>query len=248
MTVKLVSAAERPDLVQAAEAMSAGLWPAYLKTQALLTYWDELYSPSLSRFQTIATDATTDEVIAVGNSVPFLLAPECSLPDTGWDWVIEQGVRAARDGTPVNSLSALAVTISPAHRGSGLAVQLLEAMKPPARAMGLTDMVGPVRPTLKARYPLQDFATYCGWRRSDGELFDPWLRTHERLGATIIGPATRSMTVTATIAEWENWTGLRFPASAAYAIAGALAPLQIDLETGLGTYAEPNLWMRHPLG
>lgn len=228
--------------------MSAGLWPAYLKTQALLAYWDELYSPSLSRFQTIATDATTGDVIAVGNSVPFFQAPESSLPETGWDWVIEQGARAARDGTPVNSLSALAVTISPAHRGSGLAVQLLNAMKPPARAMGLTDMVAPVRPTLKARYPLQDFATYCAWRRPDGELFDPWLRTHERLGATIIGPAARSMTVNATIAEWENWTGLRFPASAAYAIVGALAPLQIDLETGLGTYEEPNLWMRHPLG
>jgi hypothetical protein len=109
-------------------------------------------------------------------------------------------------------------------------------------------MVAPVRPTLKARYPLQDFATYCGWRRPDGELFDPWLRTHERLGATIIGPANRSMTVTATIAEWESWTGLRFPASTAYAIAGALAPLQVNLETGLGTYAEPNLWMRHPFG
>lgn len=228
--------------------MSAGLWPAYLKTEALLTYWDELYSPSLSRFQTIAIDETSGEVIAVGNSVPFLRAPEGPLPDTGWDWVIEQGVRAARDRTPVNSLSALAVTISPAHRGSGLAVQLLDAMKPSARAMGLTDMVAPVRPTLKARYPLQDFTTYCGWRRPDGELFDPWLRTHERLGATIIGPASRSMTVTSTIAQWESWTDLRFPATGAYAISGALAPLQISLETGLGTYEEPNLWMRHPLG
>ena len=227
--------------------MSAGLWPAYLKTQALLTYWDELYSPSLSRFQTIATDAATGEVIAVGNSVPFFQAQDTPLPDTGWDWVIEQGVSAARDGTPVNSLSALAVTISPAHRGSGLAVQLLNAMKPPARAMELTDMVAPVRPTLKARYQLQDFATYCGWRRPDGELFDPWLRTHERLGASIIGPANRSMTVTAAITDWENWTGLRFPATGAYAISGALAPLQISLETGLGTYEEPNLWMRHPL-
>lgn len=248
MTVTLVSAAERPDLVEAAETLSVGLWPAYLKTTALLTYWDELYSPSLSRFQTIAIDATSGDVIAVGNSIPFYQAPNVPLPDTGWDWVIEQGVLAARDGSPVNSLSALAVTIAPAYRGSGLAVQLLEAMKPAARELGLTDMVAPVRPTLKARYPLQDFATYCGWRRPDGELFDPWLRTHERLGATIIGPANRSMTVTAPVEQWESWTGLRFPATSAYAISGALAPLQIDLATGLGTYEEPNLWMRHPLG
>lgn len=243
--IALVSAADRPDLVEAAETMSIGLWPAWLKTEALLAYWDDLYTPALAPFQTFAMDDTTGAVVAVGNSIPFL--QQGPLPDTGWDWVMESGALAARHGTPVDSLSALAVTINPDYRGSGLATRMLDAMKPPAKAAGLTNMVAPVRPTLKSRYPLQDFATYCGWRRPDGLPFDPWLRTHEQLGATIIAPALASMTVTAPIEQWETWTSLRFPASGPYAIPGALSPLEIDLTAGSGTYREPNLWMRHPL-
>ena len=112
---------------------------------------------------------------------------------------------------------------------------------------GLGSMVAPVRPTLKAAYPLQDFATYCAWRRADGTPFDPWLRTHEAMGATIIGPAMASQTITGTLEQWQRWTGMRFPASACYAIPGALAPLDIDLAADTGICLEPNLWMEHPL-
>jgi len=33
---------------------------------------------------------------------------------------------------------------------------------------------------------------------------DPWLRTHQRLGAAILGPAPRSMLITGTVCEWES--------------------------------------------
>jgi hypothetical protein len=192
-------------------------------------------------------DEADGTVVGLANSIPFLRDIDASLPDRGWDAVLEQGAIAARDDTPVNALSALAIAIPPSHRGTGLAQRLLGAMKPPALAAGLTSMVAPVRPTLKASYPLQDFATYCGWSREDGLPFDPWLRTHVQLGAVVLGPAMNSMTVSATLEQWQSWTGLRFPQSGHYAIPGGLAPVQADLSTGQGIYREPNLWMEHPL-
>lgn len=245
MTIDLFSAADRPDIVEAAEAMGGSVWPPYLATAAYRAYWSDLYKPALARHQTIAVE--DGEVVALANSVPFWWEPGTDLPDEGWDWVLERGVTSAREGTPVNAVSALSVAIRHSHRGTGLAPRMLEAMKPPARAAGLEAMVAPVRPTHKASYPLQDFATYCAWQREDGTPFDPWLRAHVALGATMIAPAMHSMTVTGTIEQWQKWTGLRFPESGEYAIAGALAPLQVDVAADRGIYLEPNFWMQHPL-
>lgn len=55
------------------------------------------------------------------------------------------------------------------------------------------------------------------------------------------------MTVTGTVGEWEGWTGMRFPESGPYVVPGALCPVRMDLERDLGTYEEPNVWMRHPI-
>jgi GNAT superfamily N-acetyltransferase len=225
--------------------MGAELWPAWLSTVALRTYWTDIYRGPLAAFQTIAMDGAT--VVGLANSAPFYLPPGSPLPDKGWDAVLEWAVQGAQSGRAANTLTALSVAIRPSQRGTGLAQRLLEAMKLPANAAGLSRMVAPVRPTLKALYPLQDFATYCAWRRTDGTPFDPWLRTHEALGAKVIGPAMQSQTITGTLEQWQRWTGMRFPASGRFAIPGALAPLDMDLKADLGVCLEPNLWMEHPL-
>jgi hypothetical protein len=113
---------------------------------------------------------------------------------------------------------------------------------------GLARFVAPVRPTMKARYPLTPMARYVQWRRSDGLPFDPWLRVHTRLGAELLGVCDRSMVVNGTVDEWEDWTGMTFPDSGSYVIDGALVPVTINRETGHGEYIEPNVWMRHPVG
>jgi hypothetical protein len=87
---------------------------------------------------------------------------------------------------------------------------------------------------------------YIAWRRPDGMLFDPWLRTHERLGADIVKVASESTTVTGTVAEWEEWTEMTFPESGTYVVSGALVPIEIDREQDEGVYVEPNVWMVHP--
>jgi hypothetical protein len=54
---------------------------------------------------------------------------------------------------------------------------------------------------------------------------DPWIRTHQRLGAEILSAAPASQTMTGTVAEWERWTGMAFPESGDYAIPGGLSLL-----------------------
>jgi hypothetical protein len=85
------------------------------------------------------------------------------------------------------------------------------------------------------------------WERDGGLPFDPWLRVHRRLGAKFLKVAPKSMVIAGTISEWEEWTGMRFPESAAYVVPGALQPVVMDLGRDLGSYEEPNVWMRHTI-
>ncbi len=89
---------------------------------------------------------------------------------------------------------------------------------------------------------MSDYAT---WTRDDGLSIDPWIRVHQRMGATILKPAPNSVVVAGTVAEWESWTGMPFPVSGAYVIPEALNLLDVDREHDLATYREENLWVQH---
>jgi hypothetical protein len=122
---------------------------------------------------------------------------------------------------------------------------MLQHMRRIAAEYGLHDIIAPVRPTLKAHYPLTSIERYSAWTTSDGAPFDPWLRTHWRLGARIVGLAPQSMIIAAPVAQWETWTTMRFPDSGPYIVPGALQPILIDRERDVGRYEDPNVWMRH---
>ena len=84
-----------------------------------------------------------------------------------------------------------------------------------------------MRPSLKERYPLTPIERYVTWRRDDGQLFDPWMRLHERLGARVATPLPDSMRITGSVAEWESWTGLAYPEDGDYVFPHGLAPLHV---------------------
>jgi hypothetical protein len=86
---------------------------------------------------------------------------------------------------------------------------------------------------------------YARWQRSDGAPFDPWLRVHWRLGAEYLKTAPKATIITGTVAEWEDWTGMSFPESGEYVVPGALQPITINREQDVGTYPDPNIWIRH---
>ena len=139
----------------------------------------------------------------------------------------------------------MAVAVRADRQGAGLGGQALIAMRSVTTGAGLQRMISPVRPVLKSRYPLTPMADYARWTRADGAHLDPWIRTHIRLGGIVLRPAARSMVVTGTVAEWEEWAGMAFPESGRYVVPGALDLVEIDREKDFGAYAETNLWMRH---
>jgi GNAT superfamily N-acetyltransferase len=161
--------------------------------------------------------------------------------------LMNRAVEDRRGGREPNALSALAAIVSPDHRRRGLSTEVLRAMRSLVRENGLASFVAPVRPTLKAAYPLTPFVRYVEWRREDGSPFDPWLRVHRRLGAEPLKLMPEALAVVGTIAEWEAWTGIAFPESGQYVVPGALQPVVIDRERDIGRYDDPNIWMRHPI-
>lgn len=67
------------------------------------------------------------------------------------------------------------------------------------------------------------------------------------MGADVLRPEPHSLRITGTVSEWEEWTQTAFPESGDYVFPRGLAPVSIDRERDLGTYWEPNVWMRHKI-
>jgi GNAT superfamily N-acetyltransferase len=208
-------------------------WPEIVFHDAVSNqYWSRLYSER-PEFQFVLVD--DGELLAEGNSIPVSGLP------ASWREAFPNGFR----GEPPDRLCALAILVDPDHQGKGFSRLVLEHMRGLARERGW-ELVAPVRPSLKHRYPLTPIERYVEWRRADGLLFDPWLRSHERLGAELLGIAEDSLVVEGTVAELEEWTALELPESGSYVVPGALVPVEVDLENDRGSYREPNVWMRHP--
>lgn len=206
-------------------------------------HWGSLFT-EFAEFQLVLCDVH-GAAVAAGFTIPLAWSGGPRDLPSGLDGVLEQGVRdRARHRTPT-TLSALLAVVSPQHRDEGLSREVVSGMKTIAERHELRELIAPVRPTLKHRYPLAPMSRYVRWTQPDGVPFDPWLRIHWRLGATHLCLAPRSMVITGTVAEWEAWTEMRFPESGSYVVPGALVPVRMDRRRDLGRYVEPNVWMRH---
>ena len=160
---------------------------------------------------------------------------------------IDGAIARGFDEPGADTLCALLIMIPRDVQSRGLSAAALTGMSDIARGHGFESLIAPVRPSWKVRYPLVPIGQYARWRRSDGLLFDPWMRVHERLGATVLRPEPQSLRITGTVAEWEAWTEMAFPESGHYWFPGGLATVAIDCEQEEGRYWEPNVWMHHAL-
>jgi hypothetical protein len=129
----------------------------------------------------------------------------------------------------------------------GWSTRLVRALARLVAARGLRALLAPVRAASKGDYPLTPTREYAAWRRPDGAPFDPWLRVHWRLGARVLAITSRGNRVHVRIGEWEEWTGLRFPASGRYVVPGASQPIRVDRWRDRVHYEEANVWMLHRL-
>jgi GNAT superfamily N-acetyltransferase len=223
-------------------------WPEFMLHDPVSNeHWHALFD-LFSEYQFALFDTESKRMAAMGNSLPFHWDKDLSeLPEGGWDWVFLQAIEDHKNGTAPNIQSAIQIAIHPDYQSQGLSTKMVQAMRAIGVFKGFKQLVAPVRPNQKSKYPLTSIDDYITWKTDEGLPFDAWLRVHARAGARIIKPCHQAMTIRGTRAEWQEWTNLNFPQSGQYVIPGALNPMEMDVEKDAGIYTEPNVWMVHSL-
>lgn len=245
MSYMVATLAERPTLEGESRRLYEEGWPNYLQaTEASRRGWHNVYS-TFAHHQVLLCEG--ERLVAVGYLVPLTWDGTMAGLPAGWDAALAQSVRGYGREEPT-ALVALAAFVDRTAQGRGASLELLRRMAAHTAALGLESLFVPVRPTLKHLYPLTPMERYIAWQTEEGMPFDPWLRTHWRLGGEVLAIAPRSKVATGSVAEWEAWTGMRFPDSGPYIVPTALAPVEIDHERDEGRYTEPNVWVLHRTG
>ena len=245
---RVISPNDLTDYRSRAGELAEASWPEFMLNDPIAgEHWHELFD-RFNEYQFALFDTETKRMAAMGNSLPFFWdQPLEALPEGGWDWVLMKAVEDHKQGIKPNIQSAIQINIHPDYRSQGLSSKMVHAMRGIGQAQGFKYLVAPVRPTEKSKYPLISIDDYIKWTNSENLPFDAWLRVHARLGARILKPCHEAMTIQGTRAEWEQWTGMKFPQSGQYVISGALNPMEMNVENDQGVYIEPNVWMVHEL-
>ncbi|MGW6837188.1 N-acetyltransferase [Streptomyces sp. NPDC054949] len=247
--IEITTLARRPELAARLWDMKDP-WPPFAGHDSLAWL---LYPRMVAEFPDhvlVGTDG--DAVVARAFSLPFALHAQGRgagvLPTRGWDQVLLWAFSDLRRGVAPDTVSAIEITVAADRQGEGLSGLMLAAMRDNARARGFAEVVAPVRPNGKHAEPDTLMDEYAYRTREDGLPHDPWLRVHVRAGAVIDSVAPLSMTVSGSLADWREWTGLPFDTTGPVRVPGALAPVRCEAEQGYAVYVEPNVWVRHSLG
>jgi GNAT superfamily N-acetyltransferase len=243
MEQRIISTSDRPDLTGQSDAALLADWPEFILHDRCAA---ELMGRAWQLFPQFDVRLLEDGAVTAGGwAVPLRWSGAAAeLPD-GYDGALTSALAGQSAAEAPDTLCVMAVAVRRDRQRAGLAGQVITALRDRATGAGLRRVVVPVRPTLKSRYPLTSMADFTRWARPDGLHLDPWIRTHQRLGAEILCPAPRSMIVTGTVADWQEWTGMAFPQTGRYVVPGALDLVEMDAERDHGSYTETNLWMRH---
>jgi len=246
----VVDYTQRPELWDRFPEAFDGVLPEYNMhgdvLDAIPEYWDGLFS-TFGRYQLALVDAN-DDILATARSIPTFWDGTADGLGTGLDAAITTALSVHRARAEPNTLLALGIEVSAKHQGAGLGTATVRALRATARSAGFARLIVPIRPTWKDRYPLVPIGRYANWTTGAGLPFDPWLRIQVRCGGTLSTAPEQSSLITGTVAQWESWTGMRFPDSDDYAIPGGLSTVRIDRVADLGTYWEPCVWVTHNSG
>lgn len=245
---QVITSQTHQDYRELVRGMTKAAWPEFMLHDRVA---NELWHELLDRFpeyQLAIYDAENNRVAAMGNSFPLRWDDSLeALPEGGWDWSFGKAVNDHKQGVSPNYHCAIQVIIHPDYQGQGLSTPMIEAMRALTKAKGLQALIIPIRPNEKSKYPLIRLDDYINWKTEEDLPLDAWLRAHVRSGGRIIKVCHESKTIRGTRAEWEAWTGMKFPQSGDYVISGALVPIQINVDLDEGVYIEPNVWIVHEM-
>jgi hypothetical protein len=239
----IVTAAERPDLEDEARSAFREKWPEFIFHDARSKTYLPRVHEYFGRYDVLVL--ADGRVVAGGWGVPFAWDGSAGDLPEGYDGALQRSVENHEAGVRPTAFSFMAAAVASGRDRRGLATVALEELTGRAVADGVDHVVAPLRPTMKHRYPNYPMAEYASWVRPDGLSVDPWIRTHQRMGARVLAPAPRSMVIEGTVAEWEDWTGMVFPVTGDYIVPEALGLVHVDREADRGRYEEENLWVQH---
>ncbi len=251
MDLVIASLADRPDLADRLWDFD-GLWPQFMQQDPVADLFYSRAATTYAAYTLLAFDAADPaHPVARSCSVPFAMGTDLGrphLPDDGWDGVIRWAWLDELAGRTPTHVSALEVAIRPDLRGTGLASVLLEAKRANVARLGFTSLVAPVRPSRKTLEPGTPMREYAARVRDDGLPEDPWLRLHVRAGGTIERVCPRAMTISGTLAEWRDWTGVPFDIEGDVELPFALNPVHVSLAHDHAVYVEAGVWVHHRVG
>jgi GNAT superfamily N-acetyltransferase len=239
----VVTHGDRPDLHDQLPDAFREVWPEFIFHDAVASEYIARVDEHFAFFGILIVDE--GQVIAGGWGVPLAWDGTIDNLPSGYDAALVQAVKGYETDVTPNTLSLMAIAVRSTRQGEGLSARVIEALAERAASRSLSRIIAPIRPTLKVSYPLATMDDFSQWTRVDGLHLDPWIRTHQRMGASILATAPASMTIGGTVAEWESWAQMAFPQSGSYIVPGALDVVVIDREQDHGIYIEPNLWMQH---
>ena len=242
--MQIVTRARRPDLDEAAAVVFRERWPEFVFHDDVPRKYLSRVEEHFGRYDVLAL-GDDDAVLAGGWGVPLAWDGTVGDLPSGYDDALVRAVEGREAGRAPTALSFMAAAVGAGHDKRGLATAVLGELSRRAHEDGLPRVIAPLRPTWKHRYPTVPMAEYATWTRPDGLSVDPWIRTHQRMGARVLGPAPASMVIEGTVAEWESWTGMVFPVTYDYVVPDALNLVRIDVERDRGVYVEENLWVEH---
>ncbi len=247
MEIRTSTLAERPELIERVWEMPDA-WDAFMDHDAIAEACFGSVVRNYRELGVVATNAD-DEIVAHGTAMAFCYDRDGrrSLPDKGWDQALTWAQRDLVHGVEPDTACALEVSIHKDWLGQGLSERMFGAIRDAARTAGFKTLLAPVRPSGKHAEPDTDMDEYARRRRDDGLPVDPWLRVHARLGGVIEQVAPASQTITGSLAQWREWTGLEFAEAGPVEVPGALVPVHCIPAQDVAVYVEPNVWVRHDL-
>ena len=223
------------------EPLFADAFPPFITADPVAAVYIGRVREFFGEFDIMLVD-DADRPAATGWGVPIRWTGELTDLPSGYTDTTRRAVELHERGEQPDTFVICGGIVSSELARRGVAAELIVALR---ELTALPRVIAPVRPTLKPKYPLTPIETFARWQREDGLPLDPWLRTHVRAGGSIIGTAPHSQVMTASVSDWQNWTGLSLPSTGHYVIPDGLSTLYVDRERDFGTYSEGNVWVRH---
>ena len=243
ITFKNLSQLNKQELHAYRAAVQAAFPPIILNTAININRWQKIekYFPSLQQF---GFDEN-QKLIGFINTVTFNWNQEASLlPQDGWDWMVDQSIKDYEAKQKTNSIGGLQIIVCKEFLGKGYSKILIQKAKELKLENEFQNLFIPIRPTFKHHYAQMPMSEYLHFKKGE-KLYDPWIRTHLKCGATVLNICENSMNVKEPLAYWEKLTDQVITSSGNILIDGALYPVKIDLENKMGEYREPNIWISY---